>query len=48
MAPKEDFSGAVFERLVIVVPYVAPDAVKIIETNFELINMRNLNFESVA
>ena len=34
--------------MVIVVPYVAPDAVKCIEANFERINMQNLGLQSAA
>ena len=38
---KEDFSGAIFERMIIILPYMAPDYVKSIEGNFERINMEN-------
>ena len=44
---EEDFSGAVFERMVIVLPYRAPDAVKSIESQFELLNITGLKCENV-
>jgi len=42
----EDFSGAVFERMIIILPYASPDAIKTIEMAFESINLHNLNLES--
>ena len=45
--PEEDYSGAVFERMVIVLPYRAPDAVKTIEQQFESLNITGLNCENV-
>ena len=44
---EEDFSGAVFERMVIVLPYRAADAVKTIEHEFESLNITGLNCENV-
>ena len=44
----EDFSGAVFERIIIILPYHAPESVKIIEQSFELINMQNLKIENTT
>ena len=40
--PEEDFSGAVFERMVLVVPYRAPDTVKALEHQFENLNIIGL------
>ena len=42
----EDFSGAVFERMIIIMPYSSPVVVKGIEAMFEQINLLNLNLES--
>ena len=38
---------APFERLVIILPYRAPEAVKHIQTEFERINLAGLNLENI-
>lgn len=43
---KEDFTGAIFERMIIIMPYVAIDTVKNIEETFEHLNLKNLNLAS--
>lgn len=43
---KEDFNGAVFERMILILPYRAPDAVKTIEEQFERINIENLKLDN--
>jgi len=45
---KEDFGGAIFERMIIVLPYCAPDAVKAIEASFIKTNLENLNIENAT
>ena len=42
----EDFTGAIFERIIIIVPYSAIDTVKSVESAFEQINLNNLKLES--
>ena len=41
-----DINGPIYERLIIVLPYRAPDAVKTIESTFERINLECLGLES--
>ena len=43
---KEDVNGAIYERMVIVLPYRQPEAVKMIEASFESINLEGLNLEN--
>lgn len=43
---KEDLSGAIFERMVIIMPYKSPEAVKLIEETFESINLEGLGLEN--
>ena len=44
---KEDFTGAIFERMIIIMPYVAAiDTVKNIEETFEHLNLKNLKLAS--
>lgn len=39
-------SDAIFERLIIIIPYKSPDLVKRIEESFEKVNLLGLNLES--
>ena len=41
-----DWNGAIFERMIIIVPYKSPDTVKAIEASFERINLTGLNLEN--
>jgi len=41
-----DLNGAIYERMVIILPYRAPDAVKVIEAAFERINLECLNLKN--
>lgn len=43
---KEDLSGAIYERMVIVLPYRASEAIKMIEASFESINLEGLDLEN--
>lgn len=40
-------ASAIFERMVIIIPYKAPETVAQIERSFERINMEKLNFDNV-
>lgn len=44
--PKEDPNGAIFERMIIILPYKQPEAVKQIEASFESLNLQGLSLES--
>ena len=44
--PILDINGAIFERIIIIVPYKSPEAVKHIEATFERINLAGLNLEN--
>jgi len=46
MEPEIDLDGAIFERIVIIVPYKSPDSVKSIEASFERINLAGLKLEN--
>ena len=39
-------ANAIYDRMIIIVPYKAPEAVKKIQSNFERINMQCLNLEN--
>ena len=41
-----DWGGPIFERMIIILPYKAPDSVKAIEASFERINLAGLNLEN--
>ena len=41
-----DVNGAIFERMIIIVPYKSPDTVKAIEAHYERINLAGLNLEN--
>ena len=41
-----DLHGAIYERVVIILPYRAPEAVKKIEAEFERINLECLNLKN--
>ena len=41
-----DINGAIFERMIIIVPYKSPETVKSIEASFERINLAGLNLEN--
>jgi hypothetical protein len=41
-----DWNGAIFERMVIILPYKSPDTVKGIEASFERINLAGLGLEN--
>ena len=41
-----DESGAIFERMIIIVPYKSPDSVKGIQNTFERINLEGLGLEN--
>lgn len=43
---KEDINGAIFERMIIVLPYRSPEVVKLIEAQFERINLEGLSLEN--
>lgn len=45
---KADMNGAIYERMVILIPYKAPDMVKQIRISFEQINIKMLNLESAT
>jgi len=45
-AEQPDINGAIFERLIIIVPYRSPDIVKSIEAAFERINLAGLDLEN--
>lgn len=44
--PIPDIKGAIFERMIIILPYKSPDMVKHIEASFERINLAGLNLEN--
>lgn len=44
--PIVDINGAIFERIIIIVPYKSPEIVKHIEAIFERINLAGLNLEN--
>lgn len=44
--PIADINGAIFERMIIIVPYKAPESVKLIEAMYERINLTGLNLEN--
>ena len=44
--PELDLDGAIFERIIIIVPYKSPETVKHIESSFERINLACLNLEN--
>ena len=44
--PITDIKGAIFERMIIIVPYKSPDTVKHIEATFEKINLAGLSLEN--
>lgn len=48
--PKEkmDVNDAIFERMIIIIPYKAPDTVKRIKSSFERINMELLKLENAT
>lgn len=46
MADISNLTGAIFERLVIILPYKAPEMVKSIERTFERLNCEGLNLEN--
>lgn len=47
LASDFDEGSAIFERMVIIIPYKAPETVAQIERSFERINMEKLNFDNV-
>ena len=44
--PIADINGAIFERMIVIVPYKSPETVKHIEATFERINLTGLNLEN--
>jgi len=48
VADNFDEDAAIFQRMIIKVPYKAKDAIRSIEKNFEQINIAGLGLESVA
>ena len=44
----ENEEGAIFERMIIKLPYKSPDVVKCIQSNFERINLQGLSLENAA
>jgi hypothetical protein len=44
--PILDINGAIFERMIIIVPYKSPEIVKHVEAIFERINLTGLNLEN--
>lgn len=46
MEEEIDINGAIFERMIIIVPYKSPDTVKHIEASFERINLAGLKLEN--
>ena len=41
-----DLNEAIFERMILIIPYKAPDMVKQIEETFEMVNLKGLNLEN--
>ena len=41
-----DWNSAIFERMIIILPYKAPESVKAIEASFERINLAGLKLEN--
>lgn len=45
---RDDLNDAIFERMIIIIPYKSPDLVKKIKNSFESINMKILNLENAT
>ena len=41
-----DYNNAIYERIIIIVPYKAPESVKCIENSYERINLKCLNLQN--
>jgi len=46
VAKEQDLNEAIFERMILIIPYKAPDMVKQIEETFEMVNLKGLNLEN--
>lgn len=44
--PLDDVNGAIYERMVLIVPYKAPQEVKQIQSSFERINLQGLKLDN--
>ena len=45
---EDNEESAIFERMIIKVPYKSPDIVKCVQNTFERINMEGLNIENLS